>query len=254
MTLPRPCPQATVWIAPGGEPDSIQARRAHGFHTTNFVGGHFCGAHGAARARRYAEAQRRGVRRRHLLQAEAARGRAAAVLIEGICVAVLNASIARDFRGGMPAFQSAIPNVNHCTDGEVTRVGFMAPPDVRAFVEQLEGGGLLYVGQDGNARTIAVVDQREGFMRPCNWLLFERAQIDADPTHIGAICRAIPSTVESVAVPASWNFANSLTARHRFILTEQVDDELEFLRREDGVDVYRDRRTGQELYVGRTTP
>jgi hypothetical protein len=177
-----------------------------------------------------------------------------AVLIEGICVAGLNVSIARDYRGGMQAFQRAIPNVNHCTDGEVTRVGFMAPPDVREFVQQLEAGGLLYVGQDGNAHTIAVVDQREGLMRACNWLHFERAQVDSDPTHIGAVCRAIPSAVESVAAPAHWNFATSLTARHRFILTDQVDDELEFIRRENNVDVYRDRRTGQELYVGRTTP
>lgn len=177
-----------------------------------------------------------------------------AVLIEGICVAVLNTSIAHSFSGGAAAFQRAIPNVNHCTDGEVTRVGFMAPPDVRAFVEQLEANGLLYVGPDENAHTIAVVDQGEGFMRPCNWLTFERAQIDDDPTHIGAICRAVPTAVQTVAVPAQWNFATSLTARHRFILTDQIDDELEFVRRENNVDVYRDRRTGQELYVGRTTP
>jgi hypothetical protein len=177
-----------------------------------------------------------------------------AVLIEGICAVVRNDVVARSYRGGASAFQSAIPNVNHCTDGELTRVGFMAPDDVRAFVGVLESGGLLYVGANGNAETIAVVDQREGFMRPCNWLTFGHAQIDTDPGHVGAICRAIPTSTERVAVPADWNFEHSLTARHRFVPTDQMNDQLEFVRRENGIDVYRDRRTGQELYVGRTTP
>lgn len=177
-----------------------------------------------------------------------------AVLIEGISVVVRVDTIERHYVGGLNAFQGAIPNSNHCTDGELIRVAFMAPNDVRAFVEQLEGGGLQYIGADGNANTIAVVDQRTGFVRPCSWLAFEHAQIDSNPAHVGAVCRAVPTSIEGVAVPAHWRFESSLTARHRFVPTEQLNDQLEFVRRENGVDVYRDRTTGQEFYVGRTTP
>ena len=43
----------------------------------------------------------------------------------------------------------------------------------------------------------------------------------------------------------------SLSNSHRFVPTEKVEESLKFLRRENGVDVYVDLKTGEEAYVGR---
>jgi hypothetical protein len=174
-----------------------------------------------------------------------------AVLIEGISVIVRAEALRTTYAGGVPAFEAGVPNNTYCTDGELMRVGFMAPNDVQAYVGQLEQGGLLYVGPSGDAVNIAVVDQRTGIIRPCSWAAFAHVQLDDNPAHLVAVCSAVPSRVNRVALPADWRFENSLTARHRFVETERLSEEMEFVRSENGVDVYRDRVTGQEFYVGR---
>lgn len=174
-----------------------------------------------------------------------------AVLIEGISVVIRSEAIASIYEGGEAAFNTTIPNGTYCTDGELARVGFMSPDDVRAFVERLEQKGLRYADTTGSAVNIVVVDQQTGFRADCTWARFLRVEVDNDPTHRVAICQLIPTRVQGLAVPANWSYANSLSARYRFVPTENLNQELEFVRHENGVDVYRDRRTGQELYVGR---
>lgn len=175
-----------------------------------------------------------------------------AVLIEGISVVVRADAVQSVFPGGVRSFEAAVPNASYCTDGELMRAGFTTPNDVRGYVERLEQGGLRYIAETGDTLNVAVVDQRAGFMRPCSWAEFGHVQLDDDPTHIVAVCSAIPSQVNGVALPANWRFDTSLTARHRFVATERMAEEMEFVRSENGVDVYRDRATGQEYYVGRS--
>jgi hypothetical protein len=43
-----------------------------------------------------------------------------------------------------------------------------------------------------------------------------------------------------------------LSAGYDFVPTEQLDKSLVFLRHEGGLDVYFNRVTGKEVYVGRT--
>jgi hypothetical protein len=128
----------------------------------------------------------------------------------------------------------------------------MSPVDVRAYVERLEQKGLRYVDATGNAVNVVVVDQLTGLRAACAWAGYGRLQIDDDPTHIVAVCFAVPSRVKGVAMPRGWRFETSLTARHRFVETDRLNEQLEFVRTENGVDVYRDRVTGQEFYVGRS--
>lgn len=56
----------------------------------------------------------------------------------------------------------------------------------------------------------------------------------------------------TLAVPVGWAYAASLSARFQFIENEEIRDKLEFLRHENGLDVYLERSTGKKVYVGRT--
>lgn len=63
-----------------------------------------------------------------------------------------------------------------CTDGEVVRVGFMAPQDIEAYVKYLETQGLQFLFE-GKALDIVVADQQEGLTIPCDWLEFGVLQL-----------------------------------------------------------------------------
>jgi len=90
-----------------------------------------------------------------------------AVLVEAISVVVRRDAIASKYPGGWDAFVDDVPNATLCFDGEVARVGFMAPPDVKAFLKHLERKGLQIL-DNGKFIDIAVVDQQTGFTRECN--------------------------------------------------------------------------------------
>jgi hypothetical protein len=60
------------------------------------------------------------------------------------------------------------------------------------------------------------------------------------------------TTVESgIAVPSTWSEEQLLKRHGQFMTRESVTRHLECVRNEGNLDVYHDRRTGQELYVGR---
>jgi hypothetical protein len=176
-----------------------------------------------------------------------------AVLIEGISVVIPSEAIERIYHGGRAAFDASIPNDSYCTDRELIRLGFTAPDDVRAYVEALERNGLRYVGADGAAINIVVVDQQKGLLAKCSWARFGHGQLDNNPEHVIALCYAVPSRVQgTIALPANWRFDTSLTARYRFVLSEDLNKDMQFVRHDNGVDVYRDRRTDKLYYLGRT--
>jgi len=55
-----------------------------------------------------------------------------------------------------------------------------------------------------------------------------------------------------LATPKGWKFEGSLSQKFKFIPTDQVKDQLKFLRKEGDLDVYLDLNTGKEVSVGRT--
>jgi hypothetical protein len=126
----------------------------------------------------------------------------------------------------------------------------MTPQDVQAFVTQLQQSGLVFL-RDGNPMDLAVVDQRQGPMRPCNWLEF--GHVNIDPVNKVAACRLTGSQTMELATPNGWRYEGSLSASHGFVPNEDVPHNLKFLRRENGVDVYLDKTSGKEVYVGRTS-
>lgn len=183
-----------------------------------------------------------------------------AVLVEGISVIVRRDAMDERFHGGWHAFESVVPNATLCADDELVRVGFMAPRDVEAFVRTLERGGLVFM-RNNQAAEIAVVDQLRGPTMAVEWLEFAHLYLGNTGDKVAAcwLCEGprtavglrIPATDMTLATPESWTYEESLSAKFRYVGDDEIDDQLDFVRHEDGRDVYRDRATGREVYVGR---
>jgi len=173
-----------------------------------------------------------------------------AVLIEAISVVIKADALLSAFSGDWEAFKRIVPNKTLCADNELVRVGFMTPDDVQAFIEKLETYGLCF-RKDGKALDIAVVDQQRGLTTECSWAEFGHVNIGNGKQRVAA-CRLIGSTLNQAATPPGWESENSLSAAFSFVPTEHADKVLKYLRHEDGLDVYLNPITGEEMYVGRT--
>lgn len=183
-----------------------------------------------------------------------------AVLIEGISVIVRRDAVAERLSGGWRQFLAIVPNSTLCFDEDLARVGFMSPQDVEEFVRRLEKGGLTFV-RDGQAADIAVVDQMRGSTMPTEWLEFARLSLGGTENKVAAcwlfeglrIAAGIrmPAKAMTLATPDGWTYKDSLSANFKFVENEERQEKLKFLRHENGTDVYLDRSTGKEAYVGR---
>lgn len=165
-----------------------------------------------------------------------------AVLIEGFSVVIRNATVAEKYPGGVDAFRADSPNATFCTDEHLSRVGFMVPHDADVFVAQLAALGFTPYRKDA-AEDVAVVSQVEGPLKPCRWLEFGEYR----GARIAWLAGKDPGDLH--ATPG-WDPDRKL----KFLSTEEARERLEFVRSEENIDVYRDRTTGEELYIGRTAP
>lgn len=185
-----------------------------------------------------------------------------AVLCEGISVIVRRDSIDQRFTGGWAAFEELVPNSTLCSDGELARVGFMEPGSVEQFVSELVMRGLVFYGDENNQEDIAVADQVRGLTRPCNWLEFGRFPMGDNPQDRVSMCWLFEG--ERIAhgihlkgrsmelhAPPGWRYEGSLSQQFGFVSNQDLNERMEFLRTEDNLDVYRDRDTGKEVFVGR---
>jgi len=170
-----------------------------------------------------------------------------AVLVEAISVIVRIESVWRSFNGGWEAFLETIPNRTYCADDSIARVGFMAPKDVEAYVSVLETGGLVF-RRDGQAVDFAVVDQLRGPTVPAPWLEYSRVVVDDMAVFA---CWLAGEHFTGLSVPDGWSFSKSLSRAPGFVPNAKVEERMTFLRREGGVDVYRDEQSGKEMFVGR---
>jgi len=95
--------------------------------------------------------------------------------------------------------------------------------------------------RDGTAEDVAVVRESDGLLRPCGWLELGR--------HGGAPVAWLAGTAPGDRhAPPGW----TPERRMQYVSGEEAKRRLEFVRSEDNVDVYRDKTTGKEYYVGRT--
>lgn len=173
------------------------------------------------------------------------------VLVEAISVIVRRDAIDRSYQGGWQGFVSRIPNRTLCMDAEIARVGFMNPIDVRGFIATMVERGLTAMNPSGAFVDLVVIDQGSGPRAPCDWIDFFR--IPFQTGQIG-IARLKGNTEQTLVCPEGWTFHESLSHNAEFQPGVEPDENYEFLRVENGVDVYRDRRNGREVFIGRTTP
>jgi hypothetical protein len=172
-----------------------------------------------------------------------------AVLAEAISVIIRADALLRTY-GGFDAFKKTVPNRTLCADGEIARVGFMVPDDVRTWIEVLAGKGLVFIDK-GQARDIAVVDQQRGPTVRCDWIEFGQLSMGNDPVKRVPACRLRGSTLLQVVTPDGWQFEGSLLQTFGFVPDEHTDKSVEALGHEDGLDVYRSKLTGLKVFIGR---
>jgi hypothetical protein len=168
-----------------------------------------------------------------------------AVLIECISVVVSVDVVQTRHPGGLDGYRDACPNGTFCSDGKLTRVGFMSQTDVKSFVDSLERHGLTFF-EDGEFRDVAVVDQTRGPTGPCRWIAFEAG---SDGPSYAWVSGSEPG---SVAAPEGWVYERSMSAKGRFISPDEGHRDFKYSRTDGANDVYIDRRTGKEHFVGRT--
>ena len=174
-----------------------------------------------------------------------------AILVEGISVIIRRMTIEDSYPGGWTAYAENAPNKTLCADEEIVRVGFMTPSDVETYVRDLEGYGLQFQ-VDGKARDMAVADQLRGLTTPCDWLEFGHVDMESSSKRCAA-CRLKGSTSQALITPEGWQFEGSLSQTFGFVPSEYIDRSLKFLRHQNGVDVYLNEVTGEEVFVGRTS-
>jgi tetratricopeptide (TPR) repeat protein len=165
-----------------------------------------------------------------------------AVLIEAFSVVVRNSSLAARYPGGVEGYWRDCPNNTFCADDHLSRVGFMVQGDADVFVAQLAAKGLMPF-RNGAAEDVALVSPRDGLLRPCDWLELGR-------WGKATIAWLAGTKRGDLHAPSGWNADRSV----QYLTAEEAKERLEFVRSEGNVDVYRDRTTGQEYYVGRTAP
>jgi len=147
-----------------------------------------------------------------------------AVLVEGISVVIRRDAILSKMAGGEERFRLLIPNSTYCDDGELARVGFLAPADVQAFVEELVDAGLEFM-EDGQCIDIAVCDQQRGPTAECSWLEFAHLSMEGGKVGVAWIFEGerlgygihMSSTKMTLATPAGWKFEGSLSDKFQFI-------------------------------------
>ena len=167
------------------------------------------------------------------------------VVIEAFTVVIPQARVEADYPHGLAGYRAHCPNATWRCDGLLTAISFMTPEDVDAFVLQTERmSRLRFQSEQGTSVDIAVVDQHDGPTMPCHWLSFE---VRPEGYAVASLVGAPPA---ALATPQGWTPEKARTVTFRTY--EQMDEELEWVREEGGVDVYVDRQ-GQEQYVGRPT-
>ena len=192
-----------------------------------------------------------------------------AVLCEAMSVIIRCDSIEAYYAGGRRTFDTDIPNNTVCTDNELVRVGFMVPDHLVQYVETLQARGLQFdpppawwslwnsnpLPLDPNfvrkVDDIVVVDQHRGSTSPCDWVEFRKLQFVSDGLTV-SMCSFVGgkeiSDGSEMAVPNGWTLEQAKSMRFQGPF-EDAATKLEFLRKQDTLNVYRDIESGKEVFI-----
>ena len=161
-----------------------------------------------------------------------------AVTIEGFCVVVKKDVISQVFED-----ETLVPpNEMYLADDDIWRCGFMAESDAQKFMKKLASFELnVSSGPDPDAVIISEFNQE---VHPyCEWIetaSWEKAVI------------AWKSGSKPTRVVAMEGFDPSVGSGLSFHDPESMDH-LEFLRLDNNVEVFMNKETGKEVFIGRTS-
>jgi hypothetical protein len=172
-----------------------------------------------------------------------------AVLVEAISAIVRVQAVHERYPGGWASFVSKVPNRTLCGDNELARIGFMKSEDCKEFVEYLESIGIVFRRND-QAQDIVIADQMRGFTVSCEWAEF--GQIELRPGQTVSAAQLKGTANRKLSCPDGWKYEDSLSHHFGFVPTGAEQKSLRFLRHDQGLDVYLNSLTGEEVYVGRT--
>lgn len=152
--------------------------------------------------------------------------------------------------GGMAQFQSAVPTRMACRDADLVGVYLMAREDVEAYLVHLQALGLAV---DGQTRDVAVVHCLTGPYQAVDWLEFADAPLQEQDLRV-RVARWQGSTEDQVVFPEGWRPEHSALTPGGAAGWSRDREDLQYLRHQDGVDVYWHKDLKKEVYVARTYP
>ncbi|MCC7547953.1 MAG: hypothetical protein IT532_09315 [Burkholderiales bacterium] len=161
------------------------------------------------------------------------------VLAEALSVLVENRILTQRYPGGVEGFARDCPSAGFCSDGRISRVGFLSPRDTRFFLGVLEACG-LHCGGESRVPEVAIVDQNVGLLHPCLWL--ESGHAQGIP-----LCWHAAHRPGRLVIPRAWS--NKQSEAFEPLPDVPFPRLMRFLRTEDRLDWYQNRRTGELVYV-----
>ena len=164
------------------------------------------------------------------------------ILLECTSVVINNIALERCLENGIEDFRAIAPNSKAYSDEFISQCSFMEHADAIDFVKQLQLRGVV-VEPEG-IEVVVVFCAEPKLPGNCDWL-----QLHQYNEHI--LGRHPQDNTETLIAPQGFSLDGESDVKH--YTREEVEEKLEFVRRDGHVDVYRDKATGQELYVGRTT-
>jgi hypothetical protein len=128
-----------------------------------------------------------------------------AVLIEAFSVVVREAAVHEKYSNGMQGFLLDVPNETHCSDGNLSRVGFMLMDDALAFCGHLMRNGLHCTEVDANNLDIAIGMQGKGILTKSPWLQAHFVSLENNKQIVTAASLKGDSR-RTIAFPKNWTF------------------------------------------------
>lgn len=90
------------------------------------------------------------------------------VLVEAYSIIVRCTTLEASYPNGVGGYARDCPNQSFCSDGILTRVGFMDSSETRAWFEMLKTR--LQHLHSATSAHVAVISQSDGFLTACDWL------------------------------------------------------------------------------------
>lgn len=164
------------------------------------------------------------------------------VLAEAISVVAVRAAVEKHYAGGLAALARDAVREMFCYDGYLVRAGFFSMEDANFFAEVLQAGGLTRE-RNGAAADFALLDQNVGPRGHCLWLDFGKER-DGTP-----VCWHAAARRGTLHAPIGWRPERGM--RVGDAPGRPFERFVRFLKSEDQVDWYHDRRSGRLIGMPR---